>query len=231
MRRAGWLFVAVLGLAACGDAATAKRETVPAQDKTAEPPPPVAAPAPPPTARMAGAAQAADAGLLSRLQANFDRATRGERGASVALSAMPDPAGAGMTCTQTQLSPARPDLTIDLPADAAARRNVFAVITPERGLQVIYEPYGDDVEASDLVIPDAGLSWERARTTSHFAVRTDALDAVRPGGDQPFGVFLEAGIYQFALINGTDRALLDANRTPFRVVAGCAVAWTPETTR
>lgn len=229
--RSGWVLVAALALVACGDVATAQRE---APDGGAQPPVAQASPAPATgaaAARTAPGTTDGTAALLSRLQRNFDRATRGERGAAVAMAAVPDPAGAGMTCTPARLSPDRPDLSIDLPTDLAARRNVLAVITPERGLQVIYEPYSDAVEAGDLVIPDHNLSWERARANSHFAVRTDALDAVRPGGDEPFGVFLEPGVYQFALINGTDRALLDANRTAFRVVAGCTVAWTPDTAR
>lgn len=136
----------------------------------------------------------------------------------------------GMTC-----SPARIDgtdagsrvLTLTLPPEAAARRHVLAVVTPERGLLEIYSPYADESESEDIVVPSRTISWSKARTQNVFATNTDALDGLRPGRDTPEILFLEAGRYRFALVNSIDPGLLKANGTPLEVTAACSFDWTP----
>lgn len=101
----------------------------------------------------------------------------------------PFPAGVagigGMTCSPGTLSGTSPEsraLTLTLPADAAARRHVLAVVTPERGLLGIYSPYDNAAaKAGDLIVPSQAISWSKARTQHRFAVGTDDLDGLRRG--------------------------------------------------
>lgn len=138
----------------------------------------------------------------------------------------------GMDCSPATLrgtDPASRAFTLTLPADAAARRHVLAVVTPERGLLEIYSPYeGDAAEAGDLLLPSQAISWAKARTQNRFAVSTDDLDGLRPGATTPEVLFLEPGRYRFALINGMDAALLKANGTAVKVTAACSVDWAPQ---
>nr|WP_315382293.1 hypothetical protein [uncultured Sphingomonas sp.] len=148
----------------------------------------------------------------------------------------PFPAGVtgigGMDCSPATLvgtTPATRAFTLTLPADASARRHVLAAVTPERGLLEIYSPYeADAAEAGDLLIPSQAISWAKARTQNRFAVSTDDLDGLRPGGARPEALFVEPGRYRFALINGMDAALLKTNGTAVKVIAACSVDWAPQ---
>lgn len=150
----------------------------------------------------------------------------------------PFPAGVagigGMTCSPGTLSGTSPasralTLTLTLPADAAARCHVLAVVTPERGLLEIFSPYDDAAaEAGDLIVPSQAISWSKARTQHRFAVGTDDLDGLRRDQTMPEVLLLEPGRYRFALVNGIDAALLKSSRTEVKVTAACSVDWAPQ---
>lgn len=142
----------------------------------------------------------------------------------------PPPAGAfGMACAPARVTSRAPAMTIELPADPALRRNVLAVVTPERGLLEIYSPYGDETEAEDVLVPSDLISWAEARTRRRFALGAHELQGLRRGAEDTEPVFIEAGRYRFALVNGIDARLLAANGSAVRVIAGCSFSWTPET--
>jgi len=136
----------------------------------------------------------------------------------------------GMACEPGRLAntdAASRALTLTLPADPAARRRVLAVVTPERGLLEVYSPYDDGTEAGDLTIPSTVISWAEARTRDRFAANTDLLTGLRPGRTEPEVLFLEAGRYRFALLDGIDADLLRTNRRAVTATAGCSFDWTP----
>jgi len=161
--------------------------------------------------------------------ADLTRAIAGEK-------KLPFPAGVagigGMICTPETMSgtsPATRAFTLTLPEDAAARRHVLAVVTPERGLLEIYTPYDDDsAETGDLIIPSDVIAWSNARTQNRFAINTDDLDGLRRERTMPEVLFLEPGRYRFALVNGIDAALLKSNGTAVKVTAACSVDWAPQ---
>jgi hypothetical protein len=175
--------------------------------------------------KPATVATARAAALRNEIEARFDAAIK--RG-MVSPATFAD-AAFGMACTPAAISSGAPSLTIKLPADVAARRHPFAVLTPGGKLYEIYTPYGDDTESGDLLVPSDAISWELARNRADFAITAADLSAMELGKDQPMGVFVEAGIYQFALVNMIDKGLLSGPGGPGRVraFAGCTVRWMP----
>ncbi len=163
--------------------------------------------------------------LQTQIEARFDAAING----STVAPATPTEAAFDMTCTPGAISSGAPSLTITLPADVAARRHPFAVLTPGGKLYEIYTPYGAETESGDLLVASDAISWELARNRAEFAITAPQLSAMEMGKDQPMGVFVEAGIYQFALVNTIDRGLLTGPGGAGRVraFAGCTVRWTP----
>lgn len=214
-RRVGVLLAGCLLTAGCDEADLGtKTETVA--------PVVVDAPAAAPRAKTAVAPRAKVADPKQRFTADFARAIAGARG--VAPS---DKAAFGIACVPSVVSAAAPDLSIRLPSDAAQRRHVFAVVTPERGLLEIYSPYGDDVETEELTVPSDVIAWTIADEQARFDVKAYELTALRRDADQPEALFIEPGRYRFALVSGIDAGLAKANGQPLVVHAGCTVDWRP----
>lgn len=161
--------------------------------------------------------------FLAAYRRDFASAVAGRRGGP------PPPAGNfGMTCAPPAIRTGAPAMVLTLPARAADRRHVLAVVTPTRGLLELYTPYGAEVEEEDLLLPSDVISWAKTRYRSRFAVRASELDGLRPGGEAPEALFIEAGRYRFALVNGIDPGVLRAGRAGVTVYAACSVDWTPE---
>ncbi len=171
--------------------------------------------------------------LLAALQTNFSIATQGyDLTQSVPkfsgrLARMPFVNSSGIECAPAVLTGNGAALEITLPNSASSREGVLAVIIPDGGLRIVYQSYPDELEAIDLIIPSTTIDWMRAKRRPHFLVTVRNFNALVPGEDRPQLLFQEPGIYQFALMNSIDRQLLEANRTPFRVKAGCVVHWNP----
>jgi hypothetical protein len=165
--------------------------------------------------------------LRSAMFANFERATRGISGPRVAIAEMTGETSAGIGCSPSRVSKFAPVFQITLPKRFADRRTRFVAITPKGNLHIIYLAYGHGVETVDIIIPSRTIDWERARTRNVFRVDARRFDALRLGATKPSLLFREAGVYQFALVNGIDRSLLEVNGTPFRLIAGCLVHWQP----
>lgn len=209
------LLLPVLLVSGCGQADSAPDEVRDRPTPATAIKAPVAAPAPP-KAESLDALYTAD---LARAMAGVKKVpfrTKGDFG--------------GMTCspgTISGTSAASRALTLTLPRNAAARAHVLAVVTPERGLLEIYSPDDSAAEAEDIIVPSQTISWFKARTHHSFATSADELDGLRPGRDTPEPLFLEAGRYRFALVNGIDGALLRANGANVKVKAACSFNWTP----
>ncbi|WP_157080495.1 hypothetical protein [Methylobacterium variabile] len=184
-----------------------------------------AAPAPPSTAEVR-TEPVRSSGLAALYTADLTRAVAGEKKVAFGASG-----GFGeMDCSPPTISgadAASRTLTLTLPEEPAARRRVLAVVTPERGLLEIYSPYADASESEDIMVPSHATSWSKARTRRRFTVSSDTLDGLRPRSGKPEVLFLEAGRYRFALLNGIDAALLKANGTKVNVEAACSFDWTP----
>jgi hypothetical protein len=164
--------------------------------------------------------------LSALYTADLTRAVAGEKKVAFAAKG----AVGGMACAPAAISgrtAASRALTLTLPQDAEARAHVLAVVTPERGLLEIYSPDHGSAEAEDLIVPSDTISWSKARTQHRFATTAEALDGLRPGSDTPETLFLEAGRYRFALVNGIDAELLRANGSAVKVEAACSFDWTP----
>lgn len=212
------LALALLALVAgCGPGASEPAETPQPRSETPATAPARVAPAPAPAPKR---------DLAALYTADLKQAVAGAK--KVPSQASGDLGG--MTCSPSRIAgtdAASRALTLTLPPEAAARRHVLAVVTPERGLLEIYSPYGDESESEDIVVPSRTISWSKARTQNVFATDTDALDGLRPGRDTPEVLFLEAGRYRFALVNSIDPGLLKSNGTPLKVFAACSFDWTP----
>ncbi|MGE3693292.1 MAG: hypothetical protein AB7F98_18095 [Novosphingobium sp.] len=165
--------------------------------------------------------------LLETLQANFDRAARGERAASSRMIEMPRNPSAGLVCYPAQLDGSASRFEVILPQHIADRFGTLAVIAPNGKLRYVYISYGIDTDPEDLIIPSSSIDWERARVRHIFDVDAKLFDALVPDASAPELLFRETGVYQFALLNTNDRSLLEFNRPPFRVKAGCVVHWQP----
>ena len=100
-------------------------------------------------------------------------------------------------------------------------------MTPDGSLRIIYISYGIDTDPEDLIIPSRAIDWESVRSRNDFAIDVNKFDALRQGKNAPELLFQQAGVYQFALLNGIDRELLAMNGAAFWVIAGCAVQWQP----
>lgn len=136
----------------------------------------------------------------------------------------------GMICAPEVFAqnPSKPQpITLTLPASVDARRRALVVVTPERGLLEIYTAYDGSLESVDLLIPSQEISWAKAFSQSRFATRVSALDGLRRGSGTPEALFIEAGRYRFALINGTDPKLLKSIGSPVKVTAACSFDMTP----
>jgi len=131
----------------------------------------------------------------------------------------------GMSCAPSVVSDEKRNFEILLPADKAERSHPLAVITPGGRIYELYTPYGSDVEAEDISAPSLAISWQKAATQNKFNLSIEELSGIEVGKDEPFGIFVEEGVYQFALVNSIQRDLIKANSTKpeVTVFAGCAM--------
>jgi hypothetical protein len=166
--------------------------------------------------------------VKASVQAGFEKAVLGKGSGAHPATKRPTPSSFGMTCTP-RLSTARPVLTITLPQSPAARRHVFAVISPSGRLYELYSPYADDVEIVDIIIPSNEISWQRARTRARFTLAAPKLLATAPGQQMPTRVFAEKGRYKFALVSAIQKDLIAVSDRPDQVTiyAGCLIDWMP----
>lgn len=165
--------------------------------------------------------------LLSALYIDFDLATRGAEPGKSRMTALPQDNAAGITCSPAVLSRHTANLRMILPASFAARKSALAVLTPDGNLRIVYIPYGPDTESVELVIPSRSIDWEQARSRRDFVVDVERFEALRPDKNIPEPLFRQVGIYQFALIKGIDRDLLEVIGRPFQIIAGCVVRYQP----
>jgi hypothetical protein len=165
--------------------------------------------------------------LRSILQRNFDLATRGDSKADIHIVQMPSENSAGLACTPARISPDAPAFRLDLPPRRIDREGSLAAISPDGRLHIIYISYGDDTDPEDLIIPSKSLDWESAKESSTYVVDARSFEALMSDAVVSRPLFREKGIYQFALLNSHARDLLELSHTPFWVIAGCVVEWTP----
>jgi hypothetical protein len=166
--------------------------------------------------------------VKASVQADFEKAVLGKGGGAGPATKRPAPSSFGMACTP-RLSAARPALTITLPQSPAARRHVFAVVSPSGRLYELYSPYADDVEIADIIIPSAAISWQKARTRARFSLAAPDLLATTPGQQTPTRVFTEKGRYKFALVSAIQKDLIAVSDKPDQVIVytGCLIDWMP----
>jgi hypothetical protein len=164
--------------------------------------------------------------LHSTLQTNFDLATQGMSAGRNSIVAMPRDNSAGLICSPAILD-RRSIFRMILPAHAPDRKGVLAALTPDGSLRIIYESYGIDTDPEDLIIPSRAIDWQSVRSRNDFAIDVNKFDALRPDKVVPELLFQQPGIYQFALLNGSDRGLLAINEAAFWVIAGCVVRYQP----
>jgi hypothetical protein len=142
---------------------------------------------------------------------------------------VPDLSGAetsfGMSCAPNLVSDEKRNFKIVLPTDKAERSHPLAVITPGGRIYELYTPYGPDVESEDISAPSLAISWQKAATENEFNLSIEELSGIEVGKDEPFAIFVEEGVYQFALVNSIQRDLIKANATKpeVSVFAGCAM--------
>ena len=134
---------------------------------------------------------------------------------------------AGIACDPATLAGNTARFRMVLPRSFADRNTALTALAPDGRLWIVYLSYGPDTDPEDLIIPSRSIDWERARTRNDFVVNVSAFEALRYNESVPELLFKQAGVYQFALINEVDRELLD-DGTPFRVIAGCVVHWSPQ---
>lgn len=165
--------------------------------------------------------------LKSIFMANFTNAIMGRDRKMTALDGSGSRAF-GMRCTPNYVSNSMQDFDIELPADKSDRAHVFTVLTPGGRLYELYTPYGEDVESEDIVIPSQAISWAIASQQSKLSLKVDDISGIEIGKDQPFGIFIEEGDYQFALVSSVQKDLIETNRTepPVTVYAGCVINFT-----
>lgn len=132
----------------------------------------------------------------------------------------------GMHCTPTAIASMTSNVDIKLPEDRAARNNVFAVLTPERGAYAIYYPYDLNEPAEDYIIPSDQINWQRASEKSDFSVQPQLFDGVKMGSEDRFQIFLENGYYKFALLRKSLPENADAIRSADNVIAACIIHYT-----
>lgn len=170
----------------------------------------------------------ADTGVRAVLQAGFEKAIFGKARATPPAAKPLAVTSFGMTCT-ARASAARPMLTITLPQPLAARRHVFAVISPSGRLHELYSPYSDDVEIADIIIPSEEISWQKVQRSTRFTFAAPQLFATEPGQRRPAKVFREKGRYQFALVSAIQKDLIAVSDKPGQVTvhAGCLIDWAP----
>jgi hypothetical protein len=166
--------------------------------------------------------------LKASVQAAFEKAVLGKASGAIATTKRPTPSSFGMACTP-RVSARRPALMITLPQSPAARRHVFAVISPSGQLYELYSPYSDDVEIADIIIPSDEISWQKARTRARFSLVAPKLVATAPGQQVPTRVFAEKGQYKFALVSAIQKDLIAVSDRPDQVTiyAGCLIDWMP----
>ena len=235
-RRTTWIFLAIAALVALlTTAVLTMRKTAPsdrrqttsgeaAVDRTVED---VAVEEAAAAAQIAASLSRNGRELLSALYINFDLATREAGPRKSRMTAMPEDNSAGIACNPASLDRHTAALHIVLPANFAARNTALAALTPDGNLRIVYIAYGPDFESIDLLIPSRSIDWERARTRRDFVVEVDKFEALRPNQDAPERLFRQAGIYQFALINATNRENLATNGGIFQIMAGCVVHYQP----
>lgn len=178
-------------------------------------------------ARVAATLDRSGKDLLSTLHVNFDLATRGADPRKSRMMDLPRDNSAGLVCNPADLDPDTSTFRIVLPAAPADRKGVLAALTPDGSLRIIYISYGIDTDPEDLIIPSRSIDWERVRTRNDFVADAGEFEALHPDKDRPEPLFRQAGVYQFALVNGIDRELLEVNGAAFWVKAGCVVRWQP----
>jgi hypothetical protein len=166
--------------------------------------------------------------VRASLQASFEKAVLGKASGTLPTTRKAKSRSFAMVCT-SRLSAARPMLSIILPQSPAARRHVFAVVSPSGRLYELYSPYSDDVEIADIIIPSDQISWQKARTRARFALSASQLRATELGQQTPTPIFTEKGRYKFALVSSIQKDLIAVSDTPNRVTvyAGCLIDWMP----
>ena len=165
--------------------------------------------------------------LRDTLQRNFDLATLGAPKEQSRMAKMPYGNLAGLICSPSQLDRNRPTFQIELPPLRQDRDGFLAAIAPDGSLHEIYSGYVDDTDPEDLIIPSIALNWEDAKKNSKFMIDARTFDALAPNQTVSKRLFLDEGIYQFALMNANARGRPDMGDKPFWVIAGCVVSWQP----
>jgi hypothetical protein len=165
--------------------------------------------------------------LLSRLQTNFNHSTRAANKIGNTMAHRPTQMSAGIECTPSLIRKIDQKLVIVMPKQAYKREGVFAVITPSGEMWEIYSSYNGEVEAIDLIVPSRTIDWYLASTRNRFSSVVDKFEALRPGHVKGQPLFRQPGVYQFGLMNGSDREHLEMLKTDFRVKAGCVVEFRP----
>lgn len=165
--------------------------------------------------------------LRATLQKNFDLATQGASKTDSRMARLPSENSAGLVCTPARINRSAPIFRLDLPPRSADRAGTLAAIAPDGSLHVIYISYGDDTDPEDLIIPSKSLDWDSAKEHGSFSVDARSFDALVGNATNSRPLFREKGIYQFALMNSDARELLEIDKMPFWVIAGCVVEWAP----
>lgn len=209
-----------IALTGCGNTQSANdtaEQSAQAQEKADTPPEPDA------TVKTSAAPSSGD--LDKDYQHLFNRAVlHGPWGEPAIVKAVL-PAQGGMACSPSALDKDKPDFTLTLPEAADVRNNRLVAISPSGGVLTIYAP---TKAAGQEVAPNTNVTWNLAKQQRVFPVSASAFDGLYIGETQPSGIFLEEGVYIFALVQGlgTDirKADLNIGRTLY---AACSVHWTP----
>lgn len=132
----------------------------------------------------------------------------------------------GLMCSPGTLSHAS-TFRMVLPPLPADRWGVLAVLRPDGGFRIIYVSHGADTDIDDLNIPYSSINWKSVQRSNKISVNVSDFEVIDPNSEDSVHLFREPGIYQFALLNSTDRDLLDAKGAAFWVFGGCAVRYQP----
>jgi hypothetical protein len=165
--------------------------------------------------------------LRATLQKNFDLATKGGPKADSRMAQMPSGNSAGLDCTPARLDRNAHTFQLVLPPRSVDREGTLAAIAPDGSLHIIYISYNGDTDPEDLVIPSKSLDWKLAKERGSFMIDARSFDALLPHKDVSKPLFREEGVYQLALMNSAARDLLASDNSPFWVIAGCVVRWSP----
>ena len=144
-----------------------------------------------------------------------------------ALLEAPLDAESEMACRPRSINAKNPNFNLVLPEAVTNRSHNLIAVTPAGYVFQIYSPYGEDVELADIIVPSNDISWPKAKTQSNFTVSASDLQGLGRNQNEPTPIFLQKGVYIFALVNSSDSTLLKTNGDNLTVYAACSIHWTP----